>query len=294
MSEFYDSKFGGERLWISSIETDKGRSLVIHEPSAGSNYTTQDRGPNLGRVTATILFDDFPTDDRDPLTRWRALAALVDGKPHLFSHPNAGSFMALAENVTELGDSNSVLTCQATFVPVTDVATVTTIAVASQASAGGNGVASASDAYAAALADVGGSGVGGSAAGVVDGWQASADTSPRQVMGDTARVTADLYDEAAQYDDDLAQWEAQRATLLLADAVRVAADAQLAESATTFAVRLSDQTALRALVAAVYGASEADERYVQVLALNDVQNPAAMPAGTELLMPMVATQRRMR
>jgi prophage DNA circulation protein len=93
-SAFYRSSFGGLRLWISQIQTDKSRRQVVHELSDGDGNVIEDKGPKPIVSRVSLLFDKMIGDSLAPLERLRAFAELVDDKPRIFSHPIEGTFLA--------------------------------------------------------------------------------------------------------------------------------------------------------------------------------------------------------
>jgi hypothetical protein len=126
----------------------------------------------------------------------------------------------------------------------------------------------------------------------VDSWSSTDTVNTRQVLTELGSLTAQLGDQADALEGDLGLWSAFKATILLAEAVRVAADAATSDTAQTFVVLISAPVALRALLASIYPADEMDDRYVQAMALNDILSPAWLEPGTELLLPQLAAAAR--
>lgn len=286
MADFYRSSFGDLPLWISRIYTDKSRSQVIHELSAGDDYVVQDRGQAPLKSRVTILFDWMNGDDLAPLDRLRKFTALVDDKPRLFTHPVEGTFPARVGSWNYDVDSNGVISGEAELIRVGDVVAVSPAGAGSLPAAGGGAVAAAADALDIELEGIGQPSVlPAQAAAAVDGWAAQGTPNPRDVLAQTGSLTEQLGTQAAGFEADLSDWAAFKSTILLAEAVRAAAESATADTASTFVVKIGSTIALRALVASIYGADEADRRYEQAMQLNDIANPAWIEPGTELVLP---------
>jgi hypothetical protein len=292
VTDFYRSSFGDVRLWISKISTDKSRDLVVHDPSAGDNHPVQDRGRALLRAQVTVLFDYMIGDDLAPLDRLLEFKRLVDDKPRMFAHPVEGSYLARVGRFNYEIDGSGVITADVEFVQVADVAPVVSGGTTS-AGGGAAGVAAAAAATDAELAAIGGSSsLPTSCATTADGWESTDAPNARDVLVDTGALTSQLGVLASSYESDLQAWTAYKSIILLSDTLAGAAVGAMSSSATTFTIRVGAAIALRALVASVYGAGEADDRYAQVLLLNDIANPAWIEIGTELQMPAPATAAR--
>lgn len=284
----YESRFGGLRLWISRLSTNKSRTLVKHELSSGDDYVVQDRGRELLSATASLLFDWMDGDQLSPLQRLNSLRAAIDDQPRIFAHPVEGSFLARVGDFKYDIDESGVISAQSVeFVAVSDVQAVAT------ATAGnllGPGIGIASVAVDELLAELEDSGITSTtpaiAQATVDGW--TDDTSPREILAETGSVTSMLGAQADGYDSDIGLWQAFKQTVILAEAVRIAADAATSTSASTFLVRIGTPIALRALLQNTYPADEADERYDDIMQLNDIASPWSIDQGTELLMPLPA------
>jgi hypothetical protein len=284
----YLSSFGGLRLWLSRISTDRGRSIVEHAPSAGDDYTIQDRGQNLIRARASALFEWMDGDDLSPVQRIRALLAMVDDKARMFSHPIEGSYLARVGPFSyDVDASTGAITAELEFVPVADVQAVSPVGGGSIAATGAGAVSMAAEALAFELEDVGiTSDVPAQASAAADSWASSDPVNPRDVLAKTGSLTSQLGDQADDLDDDLDMWTAYKATVILSETVRAAAEAATADTAQTFVVRVGTAIALRALLQGVYSAEEADLRYQQAMALNDIVSPAWIEPGTELQLPL--------
>ena len=292
---WYKSSFGELRLWLSRISTDRSRDLVVHSPSAGPDHVVQDRGPSVVRTRCTVLFARMAGEDLDPLEQCRRLQAIVDDRPRIFSHPSSGSYLARIGPFTEDIDEFGVITAEIEVVQVAPVEAVSPAGAGSIPATGAGAATAAADALTAELDDVGvTSSLPDDVTAAVDGWT-SADTdtvNTRQVLAELGSLTSQLGELADTLEADLGLWAAFKATILLAEAARAAADAATSDTAQTFVVLISAPIALRALLAAIYPADEVDDRYAQAMALNDILSPAWLEPGTELLLPQLAAAAR--
>jgi len=289
---FYEGSFGGVRLWLSKISTDRSRAQVVHELN-GDEHVVQDRGRALVRARCTVQFDRMKDDDLEPLERLQALNAVIDDKPRIFRHPSSGSYLARIGSFQEDIDEHGTITAEIEVLQVADVQAVFPAGAGTIAATGEGAVAAASDALDLELADVAlASPIGGNAKAAVDGWTSSETVDTRAVLTQVGSLTSDLGAQADTLDGDIGLWSAFKATVLLSEAVRAAADAATADTAQTFVVRIASPVALRAVLASVYSAEEADARYDQAMQLNDIASPAWLEPGTELLLPKTVARRR--
>jgi hypothetical protein len=290
---WYRSSFGELRLWLSRISTDRSRTLVVHEMSSGDDHVIEDRGRGPVRARCTVLFARMAGDDLDPLERCRRLQAVVDDRPRIFSHPTSGSYLARIGPFTEEVDEFGVITAEIEVLQVAPAEAVAPAGAGAIPVTGAGAVSAAADAVTAELADVGmTSSLPGDATAAVDGWTSADTVNTRQVLTELGSLTSQLGDQADALEGDIGLWAAFKATMLLTEAVRAAADAATSDTAQTFSALISAPIALRALLAAIYPADEVDDRYVQAMALNDIAAPAWLEPGTELLLPQLAAAAR--
>lgn len=291
---YYAAAWGGLRLWVSSLRYAAGRDVVVHDPSSGSGFITQDRGPALARASMSLMFAAFPGETTSGLDRLRALQALVaDGLPRVFTHPVNGSYLARISSLDVDLDASGPPTASCELIPTEQVAAVTAVGGGLVDIWGTGGIMAAADALDAELAAVGmTSPVTADARAAAAAW----DDNPasRDVLVTVERLTSTISDEieAGALDADLALWSALKAYVLLGDAIRTGAVAVSGSSASTITMLLAETTSLRPLLAAVYGASEADARYAEALDLNDLRAPGRIPAGTTLTLAAPAARPR--
>lgn len=284
---FYKSSFGGLRLWISRISTDKSRTQIKHELSAGDQFVVQDRGRSLLTARVTVLCDYMDGDDLSPIDRIRKLSSLVDDQPRVFSHPIEGSFLARVGPFTYEIDDKSVITAEVEFTSVDDVVAVAPVTAGTLLGPGAGAVEAAADAMTAELADIGLTSSSPAAAiAAANSWADTDLINPKDVLAKEGSLTQQLGAEADGYDGDMGMWSAFKSTVLLAETVRMAASAATADAPATFFLRTGTPMALRALLTSVYPADQAAERYDQVMSINDILSPAMLDVGSELEMPL--------
>lgn len=283
----YLSSFGGLRLWISKLSTNKSRDIVVHDLTAGDDHVVQDRGRALLHARATVLFDYMDGDDIAPLDRLRKLTAMVDDNARMFAHPAEGSYLARVGPFNYEVDENSNITAEIEFFQVAPVAPVAAASAGAILAPGDGTVATAADDMTNELAELGiTSPIPAQASAASDSWATSDGAlSPRNVTTTTGSLTSDLGDQADELEGDIGAWQAFKATVILAESIRMAASAATAQTAQTFALRIGAPIALRALLVSVYPADQADDAFDAAMAINDIAAPAWIEIGTVLQLP---------
>lgn len=154
-SELLECRWGKLRLFVSKINTDGGRTLVVHNPSAGDRHTVQNRGLKERRVRCELQFDDFPGQ---PSPRDAALAlkaAHETGQAQIFQHPLEGRFLASIGEFHSTIDEDSVISAECEFVREGDDEAVSPVGAGSSTAAGIVSVTAAAEALDTQLASLG-------------------------------------------------------------------------------------------------------------------------------------------
>jgi hypothetical protein len=286
----YDATLAGVRLWCSSVETEAPRTLVGYIPARGDAEEYDDAGAGEHKTSVELLFAQMPGEARTGRDRYNELRALVEaGNPedgHYFTHPLEGTYrVKIGEFRTMLG--NGQLRVSATLTRVGARLAVSALGAAVAPEAGLEAVTSAADAADAALDTAGLSSPAPAAATAAATRWAEPDVAPRTVFTELGTESQRIQDEIATLDltNDLDLWPAYKTMVELHYALVGAADAATAEVAAVFQLLVDRPTPLRALIAAIYGSRGAAEKYEQIIKLNDIGNPARVPAGTTLLLP---------
>lgn len=150
-----ECRWGKLRLFASRVNTQGGRTLIVHSPASGDVHPTQDRGLVARRVRCHLQFDDFPGQP-SALESARALNAAKDsGESALFQHPIEGRFMASVGEFNSEIDEHSVITAEAEFVQQSADAAVTAIGPGTSPSVGEVAVNAAAEAMDTQLANLG-------------------------------------------------------------------------------------------------------------------------------------------
>ena len=295
-TEFYSTSWGSVRLWMSSVSTVAGRDLVIHELSAGDVPVVQDHGASTRRVRVELLFDEMRFETTTPMQRLIAFHELTKkGEPQILSHPVEGSFLARVEAFTYEVSDNGTISGSCEFIQVAEVEAVSPAGTGTSAHAGAGAVAASSDSADAELAASNlSSDTPAAAKAMTQGWADADELAARDVLIGAARMSDEIGVSIVDLglEVDLNLWGAFKAHILLGDRVRAAADAATSEVAKVFTIRIEKSLALRPLLARVYGAREAADRYRQVIGLNDISTPGWIPAGSELILPLPTTTTR--
>lgn len=286
-SVYYASSFGGIRLWISRLETDKSRSKTIHDPAAGDNHIVQDRGKVVLKATASLLFDYMRGDTLSPVERLNQFKALVDTPDSsVFTHPVEGSFSASVENFRYSLDDSGQITAECTFIADGVVSDAIPAGQSTIPATGPGAVDAAADGYTAECADanIPDEGIGDAAKQSVDAWLAG-EASARGIIKDTGTYSTQLSAKVGNLTDSLETWQTFKSAVLLMDSIYSAGKAALSGTVTNFFVMVATNTPLRTLLAKEFGADQVDFRYQQVLDINDLATPGLIPSGTQLKLP---------
>lgn len=154
-SELLECRWGKLRLFVSKINTDGGRTLVVHNPSAGDRHTVQNRGLKERRVRCELQFDDFPGQPSPAEAALALKAAHESGQAQIFQHPLEGRFLASIGEFHSTIDENSIISAECEFVREGDDEAVTPVGTGSSAAAGVVSVSAAAEAMDTQLASLG-------------------------------------------------------------------------------------------------------------------------------------------
>lgn len=298
VEDFYQAQWGNVRLWCSRIRTSASRAVVVLSPATGDDHFVQDHGAEPIRATCTLLFIEMPSESTGPVERLRAFKAMVaGGAEEVLIHPLDGSMLVKVDRdfAYEIDDSSNVEPVEVTFVQVRPIESVRDASAGTSVRAGSDAVAAAAEDL-GTLMDVAGidSTIATDTAAAIEAWS-EADTIPtRQVLADVAAtknaIEGLIVDEGLE--DDLALWDVWVGAITLLAAVRAAAIAATADSASLFFLRIAAPTSVLGLVVRVYGGADAEYYEAQVRALNDLVTVGGLlEVGTELVMPGRTAQR---
>lgn len=155
-TELLECRWGKLRLFLSKINTDGGRTLVVHNPSAGDRHTVQNRGLKERRIRCELQFDDFPGQPSPAEAALALKAAKDSGVAAIFQHPLEGRFLAsIGEFHTDI-DDNSVISAECEFVQEgDDEAAVSPVGSGTSGAAGIVSVSAAAEAMDTQLSSLG-------------------------------------------------------------------------------------------------------------------------------------------
>lgn len=289
---YFTASYGPLSLLIATIDTERGRDVVIQSPAAGDVHTTSDRGKRARVARCEILFLQQP-GLADYLERRDEFLRLAEsGEAQIFTHPLDGAYLARAAEIGDSADAGRAavsITC--TFIPEADAKRVFPIAAGGSVTAGVEGVTVAAAAADDALTAAGASSSAPAAAvEAVTAWSEAEDLDSNAVFLGAAALAERIDDEIERLAlaDDLAKWSAYQQLVLLRYQVVLAAELFTSEVETLFDVFVQAPRPLIAICAEVYGGARAQERAAQIAKLNRVRTPARVPAGTTLKFPRAA------
>ncbi len=301
MADFFDITWGRIRLLCSTVSTEGGRTLVVHELSNATrpeDHPVDDRGPVPRKVTCQLLFIDQPNEPATPADRLEAFIVQVDrGGPELFTHPVIGSYLAHVENFTyDIDEDSNISNASCVLVPAGEIQDLYPAQFGSAAATGLDSVGARADVLADTLADFEiESTIPADAIATSESWVEGPDVPIRDVLVDIAQTSAalDALIEDEELDSDLALWPAYQATILLHASYRQAAIAATSETPSIFFMLIGAPTSILALVTRIYGGAESTDRERQFRALNDVRSPGGLlEAGTYVALPGRSSSRQ--
>lgn len=282
-SIYFPSSFGDVPLLIASIDTDRGRDVVIQSPSSGDEHPLNDRGRRAVIANCELLFVDQPGLD-DYLKRYDQFLALAEsGESQVFTHPLDGAYLARAENVSVSAETKTAVAVSCTFIRETPSQQVFPVGAGVSAQAGVEGVTVAATTTDAALASAGlSSSAPAACRDAVTAWSEADELDSAQVFLTAGALAARIDAEIDRLDllSDLSLWPSFRQLVELRYQVVRAAEVFTSDVETLVDVYVATPRPLRAICVEVYGAADVEDRAEQVRKLNRIRTPARVPTGT--------------
>jgi hypothetical protein len=291
----FDCTWGDVRLHVSTIEDELGRAIAVHEFPDVDGGATEDLGKRLRRIRAQIVFFPLPNEPQDAfIDRFNAFQRLVnDNHAHDFAHPLTGGFSARIETarVSMNGDDRDWIAVDAAFIEDgTDPEVISGAAglpeildgsIDDVAAASAN-LSSALDAYNAGAGTSLSTDVGETAVETTSGW--SPDVNFRDLQVQMEQLASQINDatEDLELTTDPRRWAIYDALNQLGAACVAAFEAASAVAPRIFEFTTRAPLPLLAIAQATYGAKEASARADELRSLNDIRNPALVPAGATL------------
>ena len=314
MATFFKSSWGSVELWLSEIETDDGRSLVIQSYTRGDTPDVQNRGGRPKLARCTLLFDDIVGAKQSGRDRLQSMIDLKNaGRPQLFVHPFYGAYLAEIDDFSWKVDEHSVISGTCSFVAVEDTGTVIADPVGVSGDFDTNAIATATANLQTELTNVGLpsgtipnvpnagtlprgfssqvpslanalSTVFDNANGAVDAFGNKLATA-RDVFVAVGSITETISNEidALQAATDVLLWPLFKAYIAVSDAARAAGAAVAPSNLMTIVVNAP--TSLRRLLWDLYGQVsnvDIESLIVEAEELNDIRTPARIAPGTSL------------
>lgn len=285
----FETAWGGVRLWIASLEADEGRDVIVQPYSSGNVPDMRDRGNTPHPARYSLLFDQFPGDARDAKSMLEDLILQKEQQgvrgPQLFTHPLWGTYLAFISEFSYSIDSNGVITGNATFLAAEEINAVTVDPIGVGLDVSADDIEATSAELTAQLTDVDMTSTLPALAVETSTETFAADTaSARDVLVEIATLSDRISDEIDDYQVAAAieTWPAMKAYVMLNESIRAGGDRALGDTGAFMSIRVDQTTSLRRLVADLYVADEAEDRYTEAMQLNDIRTPGAIPSGTTL------------
>ncbi|MBA2718935.1 MAG: DNA circularization N-terminal domain-containing protein [Chloroflexi bacterium] len=292
-SVYFEASFGGIAMLVSTIETERGRDIVVQSPAQGDHHTLTDHGKRLVRTTCEILFVDQPGQP-DYFDRYAALVqAFEDGETKMFTHALDGNYRAKVENLTTRADSTALeVAVSAVFLRDDEALRVFPVAPGVNPAAGVEAVSTAVGSTLNVLDEFElESGVPALALEEITRWSEADDLDSQDVFVGVASLTAKI-DEAIEELEllhDLTRWEPYKQMIALRFEVVRAGEAFTSSTSTVFDLFVAVPQPVLAICAEVYGAADARDFAAKVTKANRLRTPGRVPAGTTLKMPAVSS-----
>lgn len=280
----FQSSWGKVRLWLRSITTTDGRDVVITPYTRGNVPDVDDRGEPPKLVRCELQFDEFIGESAAAEERLQDLLLLKSkGKAQLFVHPIYGSYLANIVDFEHTIDEHTTISASASFVAAEEVGVFAVDPIGVSLDVATDAVDASAQELTTQLADVEDTS-SLPAAATTAGTAIDEATAARDALVELSRMSDQLWDEIDQkrLAADVALWPAMKAYVMLGEATRAATDRSMGDAGSFMSVRVDVETSLRRLMADIYGAAEANERYDEARELNDIRTPGSMPPGTQL------------
>lgn len=305
-SVLFDASYGGMPLDMLSTKDVAGRRLVRHRYPHRDGAELEDMGKVPKATRARILFFSRKGKQANPAIDLKAFLAVVDdARPHLFTHPLTGSYMARVGEITVEAEANkrSQIEIECTFEEDT-----LTPAILEFDSSLGNAVD---------MSDIGQSRAALTDVAATLAADRKAKLSARQyaifmeklsgvlAAGDGAVVRAASWDEPfkrvrdanlelAQSINELDQAQARLdafTDVRFYPVITACNDLKLSllqrwhgtqKAAKIIQITVAHPSPLYSIVTQLYGANDCETRVNQIRSLNDIRNPFRVDEGTVL------------
>lgn len=299
----YRSSYGGVEFDCLTTSDSIDRAVVMHSYPRRDGGNGQDMGAGPRETDCRAIFwerpalpGDKPLSSQNHLRRFQEFFKVTQsGRPQEFVHPVTGSYRARAIGVgwETVGDLRNVILCDVTFVE--EGTEPAPFALRAPLAAGRAAVSVQGSLLDRALADIGkATDVVNDALIAVERWESDLTVSVREVNLEVASFN-DRIDRQIRIlglESDPAGHGAWKAFQLFNFQIALAAEAFRQQQPQLIEIELRANLPLRVVVTEHYGATDADQRYAEVMRLNDIEDPSSILAGTILLIPSPAGARQ--
>lgn len=297
----FECSYGSIRLDCQSTTDRNGRVLATYESPHKDGARQEDMGAEPRTTRCRIIFFQLAADD-NPHERFAFFKDLVhQGETQTFTHPISGSYRAKVDDFTwsATAEERGVIYVDCTFNEDSDEPATFDIGPGSPSSAGSIDVAAASAAVQVELDSINDEGLIDDpyyeplesdaldeSVTLVETWELADpnDLSPSSVSTDLARVTNQLQDLTDEWElaTNLDRYPLMVAVSNLIYTLRLAASSFVEDVPRFFEIRVTAPTPLMLIAQRTYGGEEAEDRFYELIRLNDIDNPAMIDAGTVL------------
>lgn len=293
----FTCSWGPHVLDVSSYMERRGRDLLELLPASGPGGEVIDSGPARRQLQAVLQWLPTPEDTSALDRRDDFLTSIAAGKSLLLIHPlDGGVYLAkIGEHTEAVESATNAVIDNVTFVEdrASDFAPQP-VGTGIEPSAGAQSVAVAASLVNAELAALTlESDEPDAAAALADDWAARSQATATVV--DARRVQTERDQRLDGIDSEVERlelttrtdrYQAYIALVSLSTALRRAAQAATQSTSVTRTETIGLPLSLRALAASI-DAEKADVLYDGIRALNRIDTPLLIPAGTVLLIPVL-------
>jgi prophage DNA circulation protein len=303
-AQLFEASFGEISLNVLNVDDDRSRAQAVHTYPFRDGAEIQDTGGEPRTTSVTLIFfqqgadgEDNVNNGRSALDRFIEFDDLVQtGVPQTFVHPLTGSYQALVGpyRFTANAQERSQVIVGCTFIEASDIPAVLSAGDADTITASVDQVGSAAgdvdDSLATATPEVQAKideqpvTVQNDAVATAQGWADDLVKSARDINAELNEITDEILTEANRLElsTDPRNYETWIAFQNLHASTRRAADAAIKTAPRLTEVELKKTTSLLALMTQLFGGRSAVDKYARTRELNDIPNPAKIPAGTKV------------
>ena len=297
---FEPSNFDGVELDILSTDDDLSNELIRHTYPFRDGASLQNAGAVPRTTACEIWFFARPELEDDHLERLRQFVKVAATTiPLTFLHPLYGSYQAMVESNTLQATSvdRDLVKVNCTFVEAglnpaafqaqTDDSVGSGVAGVELTAAAIDAITvdAAADPDATDLESIT---VQDTATTTAESWASNPTITQRQINLELNAVTNQIDDDIQRLGlaTSVSNYPAWASMIQLHGSIRRAADLAI-RTAPKLRVHIVKRTEpLLAIMADIYGGTDAIDRYTRTLELNNIRNPARVTAGTSLVVEL--------